>query len=219
MAAPSPPIPSGAPATLRDLAEELAREDRDVLQPLYRRAGELAERLWAGVALDPAYLREGVELWNRYLNDVYERRLERLLIATPLDAARAVRPRHRRFGRAGSAGLPVTPEEEQYREVRQDPARMAERVGALHDALEGYARGQFGSAQLLGSLLRSIAFSDRAWMELEQRVVGRSSDRTLTDESATALAREVADSEPLRAELEPRIRAYLARPVPVLPAP
>lgn len=209
-----------AAGLFRALADELLREDQQLLFPLMTRMNEIAELLGQGEAVDPAYIDGGVRLWSRYVNEVHQQRIERLygvfrdIIQLPGPARKLERRRgvHVRAEKAEAAqeetGL------DKYNEIRGTQTRMAERIGVLKGLVDAYRRGEYYSPQMLASLLRSGAFSDRAWAKYEEEFVLKYLNEHVAPEEDLRLRKEIAASDELRRQVESEVAQFLAHPVP-----
>jgi len=212
MAAASP-----APQTPTAVADEFEHEAAELVLPLLDRATAVSERLANGEAIDPEFIAEMVQLWTQYLHEIRAPRLEQYFKAhtAPVPAAAphatGLRARLHPAGSNAPRGPDVAVE------VREDRERLEQRTGTLEDALDDYRRHQFGSAQLLASLLRADAFADRAWVRYEREAVRTARRRTISAEEEDRLRRGLEATEPVRVGLEAKVRRFLARPVPVAP--
>jgi hypothetical protein len=225
----SPPeiasAPTPAESPLRAVAEELVREDKELLLPLLARINEVADALAQGKLVDPDYIDEAVRLWNRFVSEVHQHRLERLYnVFQLLVQARGPSDRgpHRsvsRFRPSKKNEVHVETSLDKYNEIRGTQTRMEERIGVLRGLISGYRRKEYYSAQMLASLLRSGAFSDRAWAKYEEEFVQKFLDEHVAADEDMRLRSEVQASGELRDKVGTEIRQYLARPVPLLASP
>lgn len=204
-----------------EFAQELQKEDDLVLYPLLDRIAELSDRLSEGVRVDADYLLEAVQLWGRYVNEMHERRVNRLVHLVPEALPHLGQPgsRGRRFRRhrepiPTSTSGPDSPDV-QYGEIRQDQERMAQRIRVLESLVSDYRKSQFLARELLASLLRSGAFSDRAWAKYEESFALRCLEQAADPNISAALERDAAGSSVLRDQVVEEVRRFLRRPIAV----
>jgi len=228
----SPPSGGTSPelspdVVLGEVAKELQREDAEVLYPLMARINELADALAEGRAVDPEYIENALRLWGRYVGEMHQSRLQRLfaIVRGAPEMSRTSARSHLRLtdrlrGRPRHAPPPA-PEsvEAQYAEIRGTQMRMAQRLAVLEGLVGAYRRGEFFSAQMLASLLRSGAFSDRAWGRYEEQFVLKSLGEHLGAEEDLRLHQEVLSSDALRNQVEGEVRAFLSKPLVFRTAP
>jgi hypothetical protein len=217
--------PPGPVGLLRAVSDELQREDQRLLYPLMTRMNEVAEALGQGVAVDPDYIDEGLRLWSRYVNEVHLHRVERLygvfqdILQLPAAAGEAA---HRRGSRFRAEKKPAAREAtslDKYNEIRGTQVRMAERLLALKGLAEGYRRGEYYSPQMLASLLRSGAFSDRAWGKYEEEFVQKYLNEQVSAEEEARLRKEVVVADEIRGRVETEVRKFLGGPIPQRKSP
>jgi len=222
------PAPTGPVRTLEDVRrafeQEMAREDRELLGPLLERMTQVAEMVTEGQPVEPGYILEGIRLWARFVDELHDRRIRRLIAmippnaeyagVVPLAESRFRLPIFRRRGPAADPSLVA-----EYLGVRGEQARMAERLRELETFVEMYRTGGFYARQLLGSLMRSGAFSDRAWAQYEEEFVRRRLKERLPPVADAGLTEEVAAQGRGRNALEGAVRAFLARPIPLQASP
>jgi hypothetical protein len=216
-----------ADAVLAEVSKELKREDEEVLYPLMARINEMADALASGKQLDPEYIETGLKLWGRYVNEMHQGRLHRLaaiMQGAPTVAGHAGPKAHHlgdRFRRRARAaeGKGADPVASQYDQIRGTQARMAERLAVLEGLVGAYRRGEYFSPQMLAALLRSGAFSDRAWAKYEEEFVLKTLGEHLESQEDVRLHEEVLASDTLRTQVEDEVRQFLAVPVVLRPAP
>jgi len=217
------PAPTAPVRTLEDVRrafeEEMAREDRELLVPLLDRMTQVAELVTEGRPVDPEFIRSGIRLWARFVNELHDRRIRRLIEMIPPNAEFAgVEPlaesRFRLPMRRRRDAVPDPALVAEYLGVRGEQARMAERLRELETFVEMYRTGGFYARQLLGSLMRSGAFSDRAWVQYEEQFVERRLKERLPPRADAGLSEEVAAEGRGRTALEGAVRAFLAQPIP-----
>lgn len=201
----------------------MAREDRELLFPLMDRMADVAALITDGRAVDPDYIEEGIGLWARFVNELHDKRIRRLIAMIPPDAEYADAtpgPRRRRGFARLRRRLERSPLlSEEYLGVRGEQARMAERLKELRTFLMMYRTGGFYGRQLLGSLLHSGAFSDRAWARYEEEFVLHRLTERLPFRADAGLGEEVLAASRWRNSFEGAVRAFLERPIPVAPTP
>ncbi len=210
---------------LRAVADELQREDQQLLYPLMTRMNEVAEALGQGQSVDPDYIDEGIRVWSRYVNEVHQQRIERLygvfqdiiLLPATSDSHLARRGPHLRAAKKVAAREETSLDK--YNEIRGTQARMAERILVLKGLAEAYRRGEYYSPQMLASLLRSGAFSDRAWAKYEEEFVQKYLNEHVAPDEEARLRKEVTASDALRAAVESEVQRFLARPIPPRKSP
>lgn len=221
----APPTPETPATVLGAVADELRREDQQLLFPLMARINEIAEALGRGLAVDPDYLDEGIRLWSRYVNEVHQQRLVRLydVFRTTIQPAEAVSRTPRRLTPHLRARKKEEAHEEtsldKYNEIRGTQTRMAERIGVLRGLVAAYRSHEYYSPQMLASLLRSGAFSDRAWAKYEEEFVMKYLSDHVAAEEDLRLRREVSLSDELRTQVEVEVQKFLARPIATKAAP
>jgi len=218
----APPSPEGV---FREVVDELRREDQQLLFPLMGRVNEVAEALGRGVAVDPDYIDEGVRLWNRYVTEVHLQRIERIygvFLATVRPAGPVAPSASRRLGANLRGGKKTEARVEssldKYNEIRGTQVRMTERIGVLKGLVAAYRTGEYYSAQMLSSLLRSGAFSDRAWAKYEEEFVLKHLAEHVAAAEEDRIRKEVLASDELRVRVESEVQQFLSRPIPTKPA-
>lgn len=202
----------------RAFEEEMAREDRELLAPLLDRMTEISEHVAEGRPVDPDYIEVGLRLWSRFVDELHDRRMRRLLAMIPPNAeyaAPAPAPRARlRLPRLRPPTVTADPAlTAELVGVRGEQARMSERMRELSTYLDRYRTGGFYARQLLGSLMRSGAFSDRAWVAYEEEFVLRRLKERLPPRADAGLGEDVAVAGRWRTSFETEVREFLARPV------
>jgi hypothetical protein len=224
----APPGEAPVPSDDRsEFAAELHREDDEVLYPLLDRITEIAGVLEEGRRIDPDYMLEAIHLWGRYVNEIHVRRLAALARFVPKAGLASDASGHRRlhFRRhvrprvetdIGAGAPPDTPEGH-YGEIRQDQERMAQRLAVLESLIADYRRSQYLSRDLLTSLLRGSAFSDRAWARYEEAFVRETLEPAKGSDEGRRLEADRSASNVLRGELVKEVRRFLDRPIPVEP--
>jgi hypothetical protein len=222
--------PSEAPAlsdTPSEFAAELHREDDQVLYPLLDRITEIAAVLESGRGVDPDYMLAAIQLWGRYVNEIHVRRLAALARFVPQanrgKAASGHRrlhlPHRHRYSETDiGAGAPPDTPEGHYGEIRQDQQRMTQRLAVLESLIADYRRNLYLSRDLLTSLLRGSAFSDRAWARYEEAFVRETLEPWKGSEEGQKLEADRSASDTLRGDLVNEVRRFLARPIPIEPA-
>ncbi|HTW76467.1 MAG TPA: hypothetical protein VMG14_01715 [Thermoplasmata archaeon] len=223
----APPIATGGRAastdrtSRSDYGNEVERENAQVLYPLLDRISEIAGRIEGGERIEAGYLLEAVQIWGRYARELHERRIEALHRLLP--ETRFIHPVVRTWGtgrlrrRAPSGGDEESADtiEGRYGEIRQDQARMTQRLAVLENLISEYRQNvHYLTGELLASLLRSGAFSDRAWARYEESFVRESLDRPHRESDDRALDDERASAATARAPLEAEVRRFLDRPIP-----
>jgi hypothetical protein len=213
------PASSAVPSdVLRSLADEIRGEDERLLFPMMARVNEVADAIMRGESVDPDYLEEAIRLWSRFVNEVHQRRMERIqelyrVIVTGEAPATLAARRRRHFGRKPKAVAHLETTSDRYNEIRGTQTRMSERLAVLEGLAAAYRRHEYHSEQLLASLLRSGAFSDRAWAQYEEEFVrGHLAEKVSKDEEAV-LRQEVKDSDTRTAPVERDVREFLERPI------
>ncbi len=222
----APPTPETPATVLGAVADELRREDQQLLFPLMARINEIAEALGRGLAVDPDYLDEGIRLWSRYVNEVHQQRLVRLydVFRTTIQPAEAVSRTPRRLtphlpGPEEGGGPRGDQPGQSPTRIRGTQTRMAERIGVLRGLVAAYRSHEYYSPQMLASLLRSGAFSDRAWAKYEEEFVMKYLSDHVAAEEDLRLRREVSLSDELRTQVEVEVQKFLARPIATKAAP
>ncbi len=229
--APTPPAaPTRSREVLQALEAEMAREDQEVVFPLMERMREVADALAAGRPIDPGYLETGFRAWHEYIEGVHQQRLSWL--ATVVDSAplrigtrRARGGRlaawwHRILRRTAAVAPSAAPSlESAYADIAGTQARMAQRIAVLEELVDHYRRHEYYADQMIASLVRSGAFSDRAWAKYEEEFVLRTLDEHLLAERAERLAREVVAAHDGLEGLRTAVREFLSRPVAARPHP
>ncbi len=225
---------AGAEVTFPGLGEatrdrvllECELEDQRVLFPLTQRMVEISELLDQDRAVDPSYIEEGVDLWNRYVLELHERRTLRLLSLFPSTNPMAVSTRSeppRRWRRGtGRGGLRPSRDNEAadaFLEVRRDQARMEARIGELRTLLQAYREGRYGARGRLASDLRAFALSDRAWTQFEDEFVLHALDANLPPDVDRRVRSGLAQISTARGAIQSSVQTYLARHVPVQSTP
>jgi hypothetical protein len=204
-----------SPGDLRAAVEaELKLEDAELLFPLLGKLTSAAEQIAEGNRVDAAYLGEGIRLWERYTAEVHSGRVRILSrVYVPGAAPTGVKPEEparRGFGRSRKAkpattGTVETPQE-MLVQIQADQSRMAERRGAFESLLRDYESNQYWSREMLAALLRSSAFSERAWAEYEEDFARRHFEEQLGPEDQRKVLEELEATREHREQLEGDMR-------------
>lgn len=206
----------------------MQREDREVVIPLMDRLAEVAEALASGQEVDPDYLATALRAWHEYIAELHQQRLGWL--AAIVSAAPAPHVGRRRRGHSLTPGgvwdrlldrsRTAPPEAASsigaaYTDVAGTQARMDQRIRALEGLLEHYRHREYYADQMIASLLRSGAFSDRAWARYEEEFVLRTLDEHLPEDGERRLESDVAASRTTLEHLRAAVQEFLTRPITV----
>ncbi len=226
---PTPPQPDRSREALEAVGAEMEREDRELVFPLLDRLLEVAEALGAGRPIDPEYLASGFKVWHEYIAELHQQRLGWL--GAIVEAAPSVYGSgRRRAGRLRAAwerwihrSKTVAPAAgpslgAAYADILGTQTRMAQRIAALEDLVVHYRRREFYTDQMLASLVRSGAFSDRAWAKYEEGFVLRTLDEHLPEDAARWLLDRLVASAASLDRWRAAVRAFLDRPIVDRPA-
>ncbi len=174
------------------LGAELSDERSGILEPLLQRLGELANRLTSGERVAVGLLREGVELWGQYVQQLHDVHIRQL---TALESP---------------SGTPGTTEESRE-ELEQDTARSSIRVGETRTMLRAYERDPALNASLLGEILLANLRSELAWERFEEEYLRSSLPGQLSAEELDRWRRELARTRAAGRMERDRVVAFLRR--------
>ncbi len=170
-----------------ELRTQVAIERAEVLEPLVRRLQDFSRRLALREPIPSQYLREGLDLWQAYverLHDEHIRELATVGVGGP-------RPER------GDATLV---------EIEQDPSRAEARIGEVRSMLASYAEGYRVFGDLMSPAIRGNTLAELAWEELEERFLGTWTPPTLSviarEKLRSALAATRRTTEQLRRQVE-----------------
>ncbi|HTT16405.1 MAG TPA: hypothetical protein VMH49_03495 [Thermoplasmata archaeon] len=224
-AEPSAPRPPNIP-TSQLLETELVLEDREVLEPLTHRLGEIAELLDRGVLVEPSYIERGLELWRRFGTEVHAPRVTHLLaLAPPPDATSSPTssaPTHRPWRRRGAPESRDVQAEATRHEIQgmvHEQSLAGERVGELRRQLSFYSTGGYGARERLASVLHAFVVADEAWVRSEEQFVLSAFRGQLSADSDRKLRQGLAQVRGARAALLEAVTAYVAAAIPQRKSP
>ena len=129
---------------VRQLQEELRQERRQVLEPLLRRMTEYGRRLRRGERLPVEVLREGLDLWETYLNRIHNVHVGQFV------AARASIPH------TDACTLPLA-------QLEQEPDRSQARLRECRSMLAGYESRPALYSTLLALSLLGNSTAELSW--------------------------------------------------------
>ena len=205
---------------------ELERADRRLLDPLTGRISEIADRLDAGVEVDPVYLERGLRLWRRFGLELHRPQVADLLgpISRTLDLTVRNEGPRRRGGRKAAKAAPtlVTPQEQllhDYQAIVHNQSMSEARIGELEMLRALYAEQGFGARERLASVLKAFVVSEVSWSRFEIDFVRKALGPSLREEVADRLREGVVHHAERLAHLESEVRAFVAEPIALLAAP
>lgn len=221
MALASPrPLSSEPPGTLRELVDgELRLEDARILAPLLARLGRMGDELDRGENVAPGELSRGLELLDRYDQEVHAPRVREVL---------GLLPKHE--GPAGTSS-PGAREKGLFhrrrtRQLRQPEGLALEfdrivhgertsviRVSALRSFVDAYGSGGWGARERLASVLKGYLVADRAWARSEREYVLHALKAELPPDLDRKVREAVAEIARARAALERDVEEYVETPV------
>jgi hypothetical protein len=214
-----PPTTEADRGTRADVEREFLQEDEWLLRPLLKRIDELADLVDHGEPVDPAYLRQGIELWSRYDTEVDARRVGRVLAVLPESTYHGgpIGPSRSRWHLPGRRRSPWAEADatlrREYQEILHEQRTAPDRINALRTLVELYAQGALGTGQRLALALKGFTAAEIAWAHCEEEFVLKSPDVGVTADTGGRVHRALVDVANAGSRLQGDIGAYLARPV------
>ena len=178
--------PADARAAVLRLRAELVEERKEVLEPLLRRMTELGEQLEVGRSVPVKVVREGLDLWQMYVERLHDVHVGQFA------SARSSVPH------SDPCTLPLV-------QLSEDPERARLRIGEVRLVLANYEARPKINAPLLGAVLNASGLAELAWEHFEEDLTRSCLPNHLTvpalQQWSTALAETHATAETIRAKV------------------
>lgn len=184
-----------------EVRSEIRFEHQQVCDPLLRRIAQVGEEIQEGADYPVEYLREGLQLWKRYLTELRDQRAEQVVL--PLLAEGHVAPNDPRVVA-----------------LRSERPRETEQLATLERHIEGYKDRRPQARWRLGNDLRNDALANKAWRDEEERFVVECLPERVSEERARSIGEALGRLQAATHVLADAVRSYVTRPVAgVTPAP
>jgi hemerythrin-like domain-containing protein len=174
---------------------ELRREHQLVCAPLLDQTVRVAQQIQDGVEWPVAYIREGLDLWHRFVVELREPAAKEVFLPLLL-----------------AANLPTN--DPRVQAIWAERPREREQLAQLEELMEGYEEHRGQAPWKLGMALRGYAMSNKAWLAEEEQVVAallpREVDETLARQVREALGRVRSTTD----RLAETVRSSTTRPPP-----